>query len=134
MDLIKFTFYLLSGYYRVYYDDRNWRRLANYLKTRDYKRIPVLNRAQIIDDAYYFMMNGRLRVNTFLELTDYLRIRETDYAAWYPVIKALESLSTYFPYTENIYIKVNGDLVDKKILTIMRQTRSINWNPIKKKG
>ncbi|RXN30301.1 aminopeptidase N-like protein [Labeo rohita] len=41
----------VTGYYRVNYDPQNWERLLKQL-TSDHKVIPVLNRGQIIDDAF----------------------------------------------------------------------------------
>jgi len=36
---------------------------------------------------------------------------ETDYIAWYPMIKALEYMSCLFPFDEGIYMKVNRFLL-----------------------
>ncbi|XP_016366274.1 aminopeptidase Ey-like [Sinocyclocheilus rhinocerous] len=41
----------VTGYYRVNYDPQNWERLLTQLNS-DHKVIPVLNRGQIIDDAF----------------------------------------------------------------------------------
>ncbi|KAI1889465.1 hypothetical protein AGOR_G00163150 [Albula goreensis] len=41
----------VAGYYRVNYDIANWERLLEQM-TADHQVIPVLNRAQIIDDAF----------------------------------------------------------------------------------
>uniref|UniRef100_A0A4W5LNV5 ERAP1-like C-terminal domain-containing protein n=1 Tax=Hucho hucho TaxID=62062 RepID=A0A4W5LNV5_9TELE len=41
----------VSGYYRVNYDMDNWERLLNQLTT-DHTVIPLINRAQIVDDAF----------------------------------------------------------------------------------
>ncbi|EFN61224.1 Aminopeptidase N, partial [Camponotus floridanus] len=70
-----------TGYYRVNYEFKNWQNIARYLKSTKYTNIHVLNRAQIIDDAYYFVKEGTLNFSIFLELTEYLS-RETDYIAW----------------------------------------------------
>ncbi|XP_024871015.1 thyrotropin-releasing hormone-degrading ectoenzyme-like isoform X1 [Temnothorax curvispinosus] len=86
-----------SGYYRVNYDTEIWRRIACYLNSKNYKNIHVLNRAQIIDDAFYFTMTSQLNVSIFWELTSYLG-QETEYAAWYPMIKVLERISYILPF------------------------------------
>jgi len=45
----------MVGYYRVNYDAVYWERIIHYLRTsEEYAKIHVLNRAQIIDDAFYF--------------------------------------------------------------------------------
>jgi len=50
----------------------------------------------------------KLNVSIFWELTKYLS-QETDYVAWYPMIKVFEYMSTVFPfslYNKRIDIKV----------------------------
>ncbi|XP_029162256.1 aminopeptidase N-like [Nylanderia fulva] len=85
-----------TGYYRVNYDPENWRRIARYLKSENYTNIHVLNRAQIIDDAFHLMMEKKLNFSIFWQLASYLPRREKDYIAWYPMIKAFEYMSNYF--------------------------------------
>ncbi|TRY88000.1 hypothetical protein DNTS_007026 [Danionella cerebrum] len=41
----------MTGYYRVNYDTENWERLLNQL-SENHQVIPVINRAQIVDDAF----------------------------------------------------------------------------------
>ncbi|CAH2108754.1 unnamed protein product [Euphydryas editha] len=69
-----------TGYYRVNYDDENWQALANVL-ARNHNLIHLLNRAQIIDDAFNLARNGRLDYRYAFEVSRYL-INETDYIAW----------------------------------------------------
>ncbi|XP_026825018.1 membrane alanyl aminopeptidase [Ooceraea biroi] len=45
-----------AGYYRVRYDYDSLHLIAKYLKSKDYNKIHVLNRAQLVDDTYYFML------------------------------------------------------------------------------
>ncbi|XP_029162529.1 aminopeptidase Q-like isoform X3 [Nylanderia fulva] len=85
-----------TGYYRVNYDPENWRRIAHYLNSEDYINIHVLNRAQIIDDAFHLVMEKKLNSSIFWELVRYLPRREKNYLAWYPMIKVFEYLSNYF--------------------------------------
>jgi len=91
--------YCIIGYYRVDYDSENWHKIIYYLNSEfgQYKDISVINRAKIIDDAFHLMMERQLNVSIFWELTKYLS-RETDYVAWYPMIKILEYMSTMFPF------------------------------------
>ncbi|XP_070155698.1 aminopeptidase N-like [Polyergus mexicanus] len=87
------------GYYRVNYETNNWLNIARYLNNITlYKKIHVLNRAQIIDDAYYFVKTGQMNLSTFLNLTEYLS-HETDYVAWYPMFKVLEDMSNIFLFS-----------------------------------
>ncbi|XP_029160260.1 aminopeptidase N-like isoform X2 [Nylanderia fulva] len=87
------------GYYRVNYDDENWRRISDYLYYDDFTTIHVLNRAQIIDDAFHLMIAGQHKVSIFWNIISYL-YREEDYIAWYPMFKALEYMFSIFPVEE----------------------------------
>lgn len=83
-----------SGYYRVLYDDRNYRLLSDAL----YENIDVfhnLNRAQLLDDTYNFVRTSRLTYNTFLDVARFLEF-EHEYASWYPAITAFTTLDRYF--------------------------------------
>ncbi|XP_025266750.1 aminopeptidase N-like [Camponotus floridanus] len=93
------------GYYRVNYDIENWRRIASYLNSTNYREIHVLNRAQIIDDAFHLMITNQLNSTVFWNITKYLS-QETDYVAWYPMFKALEYLSNIFLFHEKIYFDI----------------------------
>ncbi|XP_025270742.1 aminopeptidase N-like isoform X2 [Camponotus floridanus] len=96
-----------SKYYRVNYEIENWQRIAKFLHFYDYKKIHVLNRAQIIDDAFHLMITNQLNSTVFWNITKYLS-RETDYIAWYPMFKALEYLSNIFLFREQIYLNIKS--------------------------
>ncbi|XP_026830145.1 aminopeptidase N [Ooceraea biroi] len=87
------------GYYRVIYDHINWKLITNYLNSEEYKNIHILNRAQLIDDAYHFWVANRLKYEMFKEITQYLH-QETDYVAWYPMFQALRYISQFLPFQE----------------------------------
>nr|XP_012228239.1 PREDICTED: aminopeptidase N-like isoform X2 [Linepithema humile] len=90
------------GYYRVLYDVENWRRIGWFLETNG-SRIHVLNRAQLIDDAFYSLLKKKLDLIYFLDLTKFLA-RDVDYVAWYPMFKALEHMSRIFAfYSQKIW-------------------------------
>ncbi|KAL6262393.1 hypothetical protein P5V15_007480 [Pogonomyrmex californicus] len=94
-----------TGYYRVNYDLGNWLRIENYLNSDDnYKNIHVLNRAQIIDDAFYFVTSGELHPSVLWKLVKYLQ-KDNKYVAWYPMFKIIERLSFIIPYREIIHFK-----------------------------
>lgn len=99
------TIYLSTGCYRVNYDAENWNRLSTYLNTNLFKKIHVLDRAKIIDDAFHFLMSGQLNLTVFLNITNYLE-RDTDPIAWYPMFKILEYISSFFAFPESAFIKV----------------------------
>ncbi|XP_029161758.1 aminopeptidase N-like [Nylanderia fulva] len=93
------------GYYRVNYDDENWRKISSYLKSDNCTKIHVLNRAQIIDDAFHLMIAGQLKASIFWDLTEYLH-REEDYVAWYPMFKAMEYV--YGANTHRVWENMEG--------------------------
>nr|XP_012225741.1 PREDICTED: glutamyl aminopeptidase-like isoform X1 [Linepithema humile] len=86
----------LTGYYRANYDVGNWQQLMRYLNSDDYNKIHILNRAQIIDDAFYFFVQKQLRYNLFWNLTNFV-IRDTNFVTWNPMIKVFESFTCMFP-------------------------------------
>lgn len=95
----------MTGYYRVNYDMENWQKIANYLKSDNYTNIHLLNRAQIIDDAYYFLKVNQLDMVTFLNLVSYL-LQETDYVAWKPMFYVFHHAKYLCKYPENGFLKV----------------------------
>jgi len=52
-------------------------------------------------------MANQLELKIFLDVTEYLS-QETDYIAWYPMIKAMEYLSGFLPYKESQPLKVGN--------------------------
>ncbi|XP_036150482.1 aminopeptidase N-like [Monomorium pharaonis] len=87
------------GYYRVNYDDSNWRKLANYLNSDNYTKIHVLNRVQIIDDAYHLMKAEQLDIEIFLELASYLP-QDTDPLALHLMFNLLREMEELFKIPE----------------------------------
>ncbi|KAK4880865.1 hypothetical protein RN001_004184 [Aquatica leii] len=68
----------MIGYYRVTYDETNWKRITKFLQTNDITVIPPVNRAQLIDDVIFLSQSLQLNFELALNLTTYLS-RETDY-------------------------------------------------------
>lgn len=76
------TWYLLnknqSSYYRVNYDEKNWRNLASVLNDPEqFTQIPVMNRAQLIGDSLDLASRGHLNLTVAFEILKYLT-HETD--------------------------------------------------------
>jgi len=69
-----------TGYYRVNYDEQNWKLIIKQLN-EDHTKIHVINRAQIIDDALNLARVGLLKYELALEVTSYLN-SETEYIPW----------------------------------------------------
>lgn len=77
-----------TGYYRVNYDETNWRLIAAYLNSDNFQNINPLNRAQLIDDAYNLARTGLLSYSIVFDLLDYVS-RETDYIPLYSFYRGL---------------------------------------------
>ncbi|XP_025270285.1 puromycin-sensitive aminopeptidase-like protein, partial [Camponotus floridanus] len=92
------------GYYRVNYDSSNWQKIVSYLKSGNYMKIHVLNRAQIIDDAYYFMMLNKHDIMMFLNIISYLS-QETDFIPWYSMLEVLKLTEDIYKVPENEFLK-----------------------------
>lgn len=91
-----------NGVYRVNYDMSNWLALIDTLK-QDHKKIPVVNRAQIINDAWNLAKAQELPITIALDTLNYLN-KEDDYVPWSAVIRELgyvdDMLSTTDIYGE----------------------------------
>ncbi|XP_032685887.1 aminopeptidase N-like isoform X2 [Odontomachus brunneus] len=105
-----------TGYYRVNYDFKSWQKILSYVLFQDYTVIHAINRAQLIDDAFYFAMQRTLSPSIFLNLILHLSY-ETDYIVWYPVFNILARMSTYLELPESqqfkeIILKLLGNLLE----------------------
>lgn len=79
------------GYFRVNYEDSNWREIIKVLKSDDFKQIHVLNRAQLVDDSLNLAADGFLNYEIAFELVSYME-HETDYIPWKAAANNLEKL------------------------------------------
>ncbi len=86
---------LSSGYYRVNYDRRNWELLVDQLKRRP-EEIHVINRAQIISDAFVLNAYNLVDWNIIEGLSSYLR-DEMDFLPWLSASKHISTLAYYLP-------------------------------------
>lgn len=84
-----------TSYYRVLYDDENYRLLSKQLNSESFGVLHVANRAQLIDDLYEFLKVGNVKVDIFMDLMSYLK-RETDYAPWESASRSFNELSKIF--------------------------------------
>lgn len=71
-----------AGYYRVLYDERNYRLISDAI-IRNSSLFHSTNVAQLIDDAYEFYETGLLPLTTILDLLRVLEFR-TDFISWKP--------------------------------------------------
>ncbi|XP_024878936.1 aminopeptidase M1-like [Temnothorax curvispinosus] len=89
-----------TAYCRVYYDILIYEKIIPYLSSQEYTKIHVLNRAQIIDDAYAFLLENQLDSYIFIDLITYYE-RERDYVAWRPMFRILKQNQKYFSLPES---------------------------------
>ncbi|EFN87058.1 aminopeptidase N [Harpegnathos saltator] len=129
-----------TGYYLVNYDETNWKKIADYLDTDDYKKIHVLNRAQLINDAYHFLMANQLNFSTFLDIAIYL-VKEMEYIPWYTMFTIFSVLSDVFKILgveflkEPLFETVNGlvesvgyeESLTEDDFTKLKRVAALNW-------
>ncbi|KAJ4937512.1 hypothetical protein JOQ06_002147 [Pogonophryne albipinna] len=84
-----------TGYYRVNYNPENWDRLITQLQ-KDPRRIPLMNRGQLVDDAFNLARAKLVDVTLALNLTRFIR-NETELIPWAATISNLG----YFMYLRN---------------------------------
>ena len=70
-----------TGYYRVNYDEENWRDLTTTLKKYGDSRLNRLNRAALVDDIMNLARSGKVDYDLALDLLLYLKM-ENDYIPW----------------------------------------------------
>ncbi|XP_077297072.1 aminopeptidase N-like [Arctopsyche grandis] len=88
-----------TGYYRVMYDDKNWKLLTEALKA-NLSSIHLLNRVQLVDDSLELARTLRLNYTTAFDLLFHLK-EETDYIPWWAVLPRIKTLSLMMPAATN---------------------------------
>ncbi|NXB45369.1 AMPN Aminopeptidase, partial [Leucopsar rothschildi] len=88
----------VTGYFRVNYNQENWDQLLNQLGT-DQTVIPVINRAQIIDDAFNLARAKYINVTLALNTTLFLS-REREYMPWQAALTNLKYFQQMFDRSE----------------------------------
>lgn len=87
-----------TGYYRVNYDPENWERLLNELSEGP-DRIPVMNRGQLVDDAFNLARANLVSLTLALNSTRFLR-NEMAYLPWESAVRNLEYFVLMFDRSE----------------------------------
>ncbi|NWY55925.1 AMPN Aminopeptidase, partial [Chionis minor] len=88
----------VSGYFRVNYNLENWDQLLSQLSS-NHQDIPVINRAQIIDDAFNLARAKYLNVTVALRTTQFLS-NETEYMPWEAALNNLQYFRLMFDRSE----------------------------------
>ncbi|XP_054632557.1 alanyl (membrane) aminopeptidase b, tandem duplicate 1 [Dunckerocampus dactyliophorus] len=86
------------GYYRVNYDQGNWDRLLDALDA-NHSAIPVINRAQLVDDAFNLARAKIIPTVLALKTTKYLN-NETEYMPWESALNNLDFFYLMFDRSE----------------------------------
>ncbi|XP_056106759.1 alanyl (membrane) aminopeptidase b, tandem duplicate 1 [Rhinichthys klamathensis goyatoka] len=119
----------VTGYYRVNYDQVNWERLLNVLQTSRHS-IPVINRAQLIDDAFNLAKAGIIPTTLALRTTLFL-IDETEYMPWESALDNLDYFYLMFDRTE-LYGPLQA-YVGKQVVPLFKHfTDLTDWKDVPK--
>uniref|UniRef100_UPI0037E79971 alanyl (membrane) aminopeptidase-like b n=1 Tax=Semicossyphus pulcher TaxID=241346 RepID=UPI0037E79971 len=86
------------GYYRVNYNPENWERLLTQLESNP-SRIPLMNRGQLIDDAFNLARAKLIDVTLALNSTRFLR-EETAFLPWESAVRNLNYFVLMFDRSE----------------------------------
>ncbi|KAL0968264.1 hypothetical protein UPYG_G00264470 [Umbra pygmaea] len=87
-----------TGYFRVNYDQENWDRLLSQLE-KNIHEIPIINRGQLIDDAFNLARAKYVNVTLALRTTKYLR-NDTEYMPWESALRNLNYFILMFDRSE----------------------------------
>uniref|UniRef100_H3CNZ7 Aminopeptidase n=1 Tax=Tetraodon nigroviridis TaxID=99883 RepID=H3CNZ7_TETNG len=88
----------VTGYYRVNYDQGNWEKLLDTLNT-SHESIPVINRAQLVDDAFNLARAKIISTELALRTTTYLK-NEREFMPWESAIDNLDFFYLMFDRSE----------------------------------
>ncbi|KAK9874638.1 hypothetical protein WA026_005464 [Henosepilachna vigintioctopunctata] len=88
-----------KGFYRVNYDNSNWKLLKKQLE-EDHHKIYLSNRAQLLDDSFEQAKIGNINYSVPFGLTNFLKLNESSYVAWYPALNNLKYIKTIMDYHE----------------------------------
>ncbi|KAF5286144.1 hypothetical protein FQR65_LT12899 [Abscondita terminalis] len=91
-----------TGYYRVNYDETNWKLIARTLLS-NHLDIHVLNRAQIIDDSWNLAKDGHLDEKISKKIVNYI-LYEKDPIPWLSFYANSLNLATSFYYSTKYQI------------------------------
>ncbi|KAM7396135.1 hypothetical protein PAMP_019203 [Pampus punctatissimus] len=116
------------GYYRVNYDQGNWNRLLTALST-NHTQIPVINRAQLVDDAFNLARAKIVSTSLALETTKYLN-KEKAYMPWETAIDNLDFFYLMFDRSE-VYGPMQNYL-RKQVTPLFNYFKNItaNWSKV----
>ncbi|TKS69747.1 Aminopeptidase Ey [Collichthys lucidus] len=118
----------MKGFYRVNYDSGNWERLLAKLSSK-HTDIPVINRAQIIDDAFNLARAKIVNTTLALRTTKFLN-KETDYMPWETASRNLNYFFLMFDRSE-VYGPMQA-YIKKQVTPLFEHFKklTVNWTEI----
>ncbi|NXS63895.1 AMPN Aminopeptidase, partial [Brachypteracias leptosomus] len=118
----------VSGYFRVNYNQENWDQLLSQLST-NHQAIPIINRAQIIDDAFNLARAKYVNVTLALSTTRFLK-NETGYMPWAAALNNLQYFQLMFDRSE--VFGVMTKYVQNQVTPLFNHYENItsNWTKI----
>ncbi|KAM6942737.1 aminopeptidase Ey-like [Xenentodon cancila] len=121
----------MKGFYRVNYDPDNWERLLAKLNSR-HQEIPLINRVQIIDDAFNLARANILNITLALRTTKFLD-KEVEYMPWETAVHNLDYLFLMFDRSE-VYGPMQA-YINKQVTPLFQYFRdlTLNWTKIPEK-
>ncbi|XP_037538537.1 aminopeptidase Ey [Nematolebias whitei] len=121
----------ITGYYRVNYDLGNWERLFAQLSS-DHQVIPVINRAQLVDDAFNLARAKLVSTTLALRTTSYLS-QETEYIPWQSALNNLQYYELMLDRTE-VYQPMQ-DYIRKLVTPLFFHFKNVtsNWSHVPEK-
>uniref|UniRef100_A0A672YB70 Aminopeptidase n=1 Tax=Sphaeramia orbicularis TaxID=375764 RepID=A0A672YB70_9TELE len=113
----------MKGFYRVNYDSENWERLLTKVD------VPVINRAQIIDDAFNLARAKIVNITLALRTTTFLN-KEVEYMPWEMALSNLGYFYLMFDRSE-VYGAMQAYL-KKQVTPLFEHFKDItaNWTKI----
>ncbi|KYN14166.1 Glutamyl aminopeptidase, partial [Trachymyrmex cornetzi] len=121
----------LTGYYRVSYDIKNWQKITRYLNSNNYTKIHVLNRAQIIVDAFILMLDDRMNGYSFVQLITYLS-KDRNHVAWQSLFEIIKHMPKVLLLPEVIYVKMHFEHLLNSLLQNIKYEETPNDDDITK--
>ncbi|KAM8973866.1 aminopeptidase N-like isoform 2-T2 [Pelodytes ibericus] len=114
----------VTGYYRVNYDDKNWDELLKQLET-DHSVIPVINRAQIIDDAFNLARAKHINTTRALDTTRYIS-EDVEYMPWQATLSSLSFFVQMFDRTD-VYGPMK-EYLKKQVTPLFQHFKTLTGN------
>uniref|UniRef100_H0ZVQ3 Aminopeptidase n=1 Tax=Taeniopygia guttata TaxID=59729 RepID=H0ZVQ3_TAEGU len=118
----------VTGYFRVNYNQENWDQLLKQLDA-NHMVIPVINRAQIIDDAFNLARAKYVNVTLALNTTRFLS-QETEYMPWQAALNSLQYFQQMFDRSE--VFGAMSKYMHKQVTPLFNHYKNItnNWKDI----